>query len=1365
DSQSHASIQQQNTHKQHQKPQQTHKSPSIVRNFRCTYDPILDSSSTKTSKEPIYRYYGETLQNVLPLILQSSLFKLQLFDVVYRDLFIALTQFFRIINTRSISPVQKHSPIIPTDPRLELNSFGSTPLRQVYLTALEPVDFIPDLRFGSPQPASVFVSSIPPITTDRQIASIFSNYGDDVRVKLEIHPVTGESLGLATVTYYGEDARAAARRAVKEGNGRKIGNERVKVEFDPEGVTLKAAYDAMIAPLAKYTSETQMGAATPSSANDDMEIGDAPTPPSLSPVPIQPPAAAPIERPTNPPPTLSLDTLRNKFANVNQDNINNQTPHKRSGETYLTPNSTIGHTALRQETSPSRDSKLHATRETYPKAKKRAKLILAMTKGGIIAVVIAIVHAEELGQENLERENGEEIKMGKGGIEKEIGKGKGREKGERGREIKTGEEEDSQSESGRTGSRDDERRRGRSRVRDKDRDKDRDRDRDQDSYKDGKDHKLRPRTDDDEKRPHITIPSSCLPYPKIILEDVRGYFELYEPEEIYHTDKNWYIAFRMESHARRCMSALDNKLLLGYRLEMTFHEAKKLPDQSISNHTTTTDSSVPNQKSPINIETSHDEPLDIPALIYRSRKMVETELADVFLKDVKNRVVVPYIYDFLTPRLQQRRQAKMYKVKLVNEVRSIGNSEASLGEGKLTLKDGMVPTNNEKLPSFKKRSRAETEVSSKTYPKEDNRNTMQRGRPRSIDFTSSSSSDNDQSHKHKRKTKYTASSSSSSSEEGEIHSDSSLSSPSHLTVPSPPLPSATTRIQNKPEKRSHPQRLRDYLSTSSDDDDFLKDFRRRENERAVNGLVVVGDEYEGNRNNDIVEIVAIDELEDDQVDVKRKGRRVGKEDKARKVRKTRNIEFTSSSEDENGSDDLKRERKKVVTTLKQQRSKQKSQSKQTKLKSSAQKMSTARSNRSSSSDNEAIKAPPLSTTFNSLSISHPRRLWIPATSPRSRSSSPTKHHSMDEVTPDISSSNSTSDIDIISSSQISKSQNEPHESAEEEESDWEFTLDEDFNVEVEQLPDLEEDEMVDEEDLYYLKMALELEKAGRVDGKGLLEGVATVFDGGNSVTTFVDYITTKTPSPPPSPHTTGCARTEGHYIIPLSQKTRYVSHVANRTNVSTPNIAVPSSTNTTTRITSRTNRAKNRLILADMAQYRTTGTADTNDIVKFNQLKGRKKQLRFAKSQIHDWGLFAMEHIDASDMVIEYVGEVVRQSVADHRERRYEQEGVGGSYLFRIDDDTVIDATKKGNIARFINHSCSVGLYIIRVGSDGEEWNWIRPNCTAKIITLDGQKKIGIYAKRDIEIGEEITYDYKFPFEDSKIPCLCGAPTCKGYLN
>ena len=48
---------------------------------------------------------------------------------------------------------------------------------------------------------------------------------------------------------------------------------------------------------------------------------------------------------------------------------------------------------------------------------------------------------------------------------------------------------------------------------------------------------------------------------------------------------------------------------------------------------------------------------------------------------------------------------------------------------------------------------------------------------------------------------------------------------------------------------------------------------------------------------------------------------------------------------------------------------------------------------------------------------------------------------------------------------------------------------------------------------------------------------------------------------------------------------------------------------------------------------------------------------------------------------------------------------------------------------------------------------------------MDGQKKIVIYAKRDIEEGEEITYDYKFPIEADKIPCLCGSRGCRGTLN
>ncbi|RXM29400.1 Histone-lysine N-methyltransferase SETD1B [Acipenser ruthenus] len=158
-----------------------------------------------------------------------------------------------------------------------------------------------------------------------------------------------------------------------------------------------------------------------------------------------------------------------------------------------------------------------------------------------------------------------------------------------------------------------------------------------------------------------------------------------------------------------------------------------------------------------------------------------------------------------------------------------------------------------------------------------------------------------------------------------------------------------------------------------------------------------------------------------------------------------------------------------------------------------------------------------------------------------------------------------------------------------------------------------------------------------------------------------------------------------------------------------------------------------------------TGSCDS-DLLKFNQLKFRKKKIRFCKSHIHDWGLFAMEPIAADEMVIEYVGQNIRQVIADMREKRYEDEGIGSSYMFRVDHDTIIDATKCGNFARFINHSCN-------------------PNCYAKVITVESQKKIVIYSRQQISVNEEITYDYKFPIEDVKIPCLCGAENCRGTLN
>lgn len=106
------------------------------------------------------------------------------------------------------------------------------------------------------------------------------------------------------------------------------------------------------------------------------------------------------------------------------------------------------------------------------------------------------------------------------------------------------------------------------------------------------------------------------------------------------------------------------------------------------------------------------------------------------------------------------------------------------------------------------------------------------------------------------------------------------------------------------------------------------------------------------------------------------------------------------------------------------------------------------------------------------------------------------------------------------------------------------------------------------------------------------------------------------------------------------------------------------------------------------------GATSDSDLLKFNVSKFRKRQLKFGKSAIHDWGLFAIEPIAADEMVIEYVGEMIRPLIADLREQQYKTIGIGSSYMFRIDSDTIIDATKSGNLARFINHSCNVSILI-----------------------------------------------------------------------
>jgi hypothetical protein len=87
--------------------------------------------------------------------------------------------------------------------------------------------------------------------------------------------------------------------------------------------------------------------------------------------------------------------------------------------------------------------------------------------------------------------------------------------------------------------------------------------------------------------------------------------------------------------------------------------------------------------------------------------------------------------------------------------------------------------------------------------------------------------------------------------------------------------------------------------------------------------------------------------------------------------------------------------------------------------------------------------------------------------------------------------------------------------------------------------------------------------------------------------------------------------------------------------------------------------------------------------------------LAASKSAIHGWGLYAQRDFPANSMLIEYIGEEIRHTVADRREAEYERQmGLTGScYLFRLDKDSVIDATHTGGMARFLNHCCEPNSY------------------------------------------------------------------------
>jgi len=170
-------------------------------------------------------------------------------------------------------------------------------------------------------------------------------------------------------------------------------------------------------------------------------------------------------------------------------------------------------------------------------------------------------------------------------------------------------------------------------------------------------------------------------------------------------------------------------------------------------------------------------------------------------------------------------------------------------------------------------------------------------------------------------------------------------------------------------------------------------------------------------------------------------------------------------------------------------------------------------------------------------------------------------------------------------------------------------------------------------------------------------------------------------------------------------------------------------------------------------------------------LRNPNAKLEVRKSAIHGWGLFALVNFEKNDVIVEYIGQKIRQVVADRRETLYEQEGVGSCYLFRLDKEDIIDATRTGGMARFINHCCEPNAFAKVISTDASSLQ-IFKNCNAGLavgsdmVDLDqAGKHITIMAARDIQEGEEITYDYKFPIEEKKLRCYCGARSCQGSMN
>jgi SET domain-containing protein len=135
------------------------------------------------------------------------------------------------------------------------------------------------------------------------------------------------------------------------------------------------------------------------------------------------------------------------------------------------------------------------------------------------------------------------------------------------------------------------------------------------------------------------------------------------------------------------------------------------------------------------------------------------------------------------------------------------------------------------------------------------------------------------------------------------------------------------------------------------------------------------------------------------------------------------------------------------------------------------------------------------------------------------------------------------------------------------------------------------------------------------------------------------------------------------------------------------------------------------------------------------------------KTEKKGHGLRTNTDMQAGDFIFEYIGEVINEPQFRRRMLAYDDQGIKHFYFMSLSKGEFVDATKKGNLGRFCNHSCN-------------------PNCYVDKWVVGDKLRMGIFAEKKIKAGEELVFNYNVDrYGANPQPCYCGESNCTGFIG